>query len=336
MPVTLAPPTPAALVTTNRVSTGLHRWRKTKSALASGFSFACALIVVAPLALVLGYLFIKGASSLNLAFFFNLPSSPGETGGGVANAIVGTFVLIGIASVIGVPVGVFGAMYLTEYGGPKFNAVIRTSADILNGVPSIVWGIVAYAILVLPKGSPFSVGHYSAIAGSMALAFIMIPLILRTTEEVLLLVPNGYREAALALGIARWKIATRIVLKTASKGILTGALLAVARVSGETAPLLFTALGNSGWSHSIKDPMAALPLQIFTYAISPYPDENRQAWAAALVLLLLVLTLNVGLRFLTRDRTVGSKPGRKSPAAAAETAATTAVTGGAVTAPTPS
>ena len=219
---------------------------------------------------------------------------------------------------------------MTEYAGPKFASGVRFAADLLNGVPSIVWGIVAYAILVLPKGSPFSVGHYSAIAGSLALAFIMIPLILRTTEEVLLLVPNGYREAALALGIAQWKICTRIVLQTASKGILTGALLAVARVSGETAPLLFTALGNSGWSHSVKDPMAALPLQIFTYAISPYPDENRQAWAAALVLLLLVLTLNVGLRFLTRDRIVTSKPGRKS-LGAAESAAATAVTGGAVT-----
>ncbi len=319
-----------------QVSERLRRWRKFKSAFVSGLCMACAAIVVTPLALVFTYLVIKGAGSINFAFFTQLPVPHGEVGGGVVHAIVGSFILVGMAAIIGLPTGVLGALYVTEYAGPKFAAGVRFSADLLNGVPSIVWGIVAYAILVLPKGSPFSVGHYSAIAGSMALAFIMIPLILRTTEEVLLLVPNGYREAALALGIARWKIATRIVLKTASKGILTGALLAVARVSGETAPLLFTALGNSGWSHSIKDPMAALPLQIFTYAISPYPDENRQAWAAALVLLLLVLTLNVGLRFLTRDRIVGSKPDRKSPAAAAETAATTAVTGGAVTAPTPS
>ena len=321
MPATLAPPAPAAPVTTNRVSTRLHRWRKTKSALASGFSFACALIVVAPLALVLGYLFIKGASSLNLAFFFNLPSSPGETGGGVANAIVGTFVLIGIASVIGVPVGVFGAMYLTEYGGPKFNAVIRTSADILNGVPSIVWGIVAYAILVdhnvVIFGHTFWRKGFSATAGGIALAFIMIPMVLRTTEEVLLLVPNSYREAAAALGINRWRICVQIVGKTALKGIVTGVVLAVARVAGETAPLLFTALGNRYWSfqahgpikelpgqiaNGFTQPIAALPLQIFSYAISPYEDWHRQAWAAALVLILLVLGLNVGLRALTRER----------------------------------
>ena len=319
MPATLSPPAPA--VVTNRVSTGQHRWRKAKSALASGFSFACALIVVAPLALVLGYLFIKGASSLNLAFFFNLPSSPGELGGGVANAIVGTFILIAIASAIGVPVGVFGALYLTEYGGRKFNAVIRTSADILNGVPSIVWGIVAYAILVDHNVVIF--GHqlwkkgFSATAGGIALAFIMIPMVLRTTEEVLLLVPNSYREAATALGINRWRICVQIVGQTALKGIVTGVVLAVARVAGETAPLLFTALGNRYWSFQVhgplKDlpgqigngftqPIAALPLQIFSYAISPYEDWHRQAWAAALVLILLVLGLNVGLRVLTRQR----------------------------------
>ena len=319
MPATLAPPAVAA--PTNRVSHRLHRWRKTKSALASGFSFACALIVVAPLALVLGYLFIKGASSLNLAFFVNLPSSPGETGGGVANAIVGTFVLIGIASVIGVPVGVLGALYLTEYGSPRFNAVIRTSADILNGVPSIVWGIVAYALLVNQNVVLF--GHklwskgFSATAGGIALAFIMIPMVLRTTEEVLLLVPNSYREAAAALGINRWRICIQIVGKTALKGIVTGVVLAVARVAGETAPLLFTALGNRYWSfqahgplkaipgeiaNGFTQPIAALPLQIFSYAISPYEDWHRQAWAAALVLILLVLGLNVGLRALTRDR----------------------------------
>ncbi len=316
-----------------QVSESLRRWRKFKSGFVAGLCMVCAALVVLPLGLVFAYLVIKGAGSINFAFFTQLPVPHGEVGGGVVHAIVGSFILVGMAAIIGLPTGIFGALYVTEYAGPKFASGVRFSADLLNGVPSIVWGIVAYAVLVLPKGSPFSVGHYSAIAGSVALAFIMIPLIMRTTEEVLLLVPNGYREAALALGIAKWKICTRIVLKTASKGILTGALLAVARVSGETAPLLFTALGNSGWSHSIKDPMAALPLQIFTYAISPYPDENRQAWAAALVLLMLVLTLNVGLRFLTRDRVASSQPGRKSPGAAVETAAATAATGGAVTAP---
>ncbi len=316
-----------------QVSESLRRWRKFKSGFITGLCVVCAAIVVTPLALVFTYLVIKGAGSINFAFFTQLPVPHGEVGGGVVHAIVGSFLLVGMAAFVGLPTGVLGALYVTEYAGPRFASGVRFAADLLNGVPSIVWGIVAYAILVLPKGSPLSLGHYSAIAGSLALAFIMIPLVLRTTEEVLLLVPNGYREAALALGIARWKICTRIVLKTASKGILTGALLAVARVSGETAPLLFTALGNNGWSHSIKDPMAALPLQIFTYAISPYPDENRQAWAAALVLLLLVLTLNVGLRYFTRERGM-SKPGRRSPAnTATDTAAATATTGGAVTAP---
>ena len=315
-----------------QVSERLRRWRKFKSAFVAGLCMVCAAVVVAPLALVFTYLVIKGAGSINLAFFTQLPVPHGEVGGGVVHAIVGSFLLVGMAALVGLPTGILGALYITEYAGPRFASGVRFAADLLNGVPSIVWGIVAYAILVLPKGSPFSVGHYSAIAGSMALAFIMIPLILRTTEEVLLLVPNGYREAALALGIAKHKICLRIVLQTASKGILTGALLAVARVSGETAPLLFTALGNSGWSHSIKDPMAALPLQIFTYAISPYPDENRQAWAAALVLLLLVLTLNVGLRYFTRERS-GGHPGRKSPVAAVNAAAATAVTGGAATVP---
>lgn len=320
-----------APVRVGRVSERLRRWRKFKSALISGLCFFCAVLVVTPLALVFGYLVVKGAGSINLDFFTKLPVPHGETGGGVVHAIVGSFLLITMAALVGLPTGILGAVYITEYAAPRFASVVRFAADLLNGVPSIVWGIVAYAILVLPKGSPFSVGHYSAVAGALALAFIMIPLVLRTTEEVLLLVPNGYREAALALGIARWRIATSIVLKTAAKGILTGALLAVARVAGETAPLLFTALGNSGWSHSLKDPMAALPLQIYTYAISPYPDENRQAWAAALVLLLLVLVLNVGLRYVTRDRLPGK--GGKKPTVITDKAAATAVTGGAVTVP---
>jgi phosphate transport system permease protein len=321
--------TEAPKLRVGQVSEGLRKWRKFKSALVSGICLICAVLVVTPLALVFSYLVIKGAGAINLDFFIKLPVPHGEVGGGVVHAIVGSVLLVGLAALIGLPTGILGAVYLTEYAGAKFASCVRFAADLLNGVPSIVWGIVAYAILVLPKGSPFSLGHYSAIAGALALAFIMIPLVLRTTEEVLLLVPNSYREAALALGIAKWKISTSIVLKTASKGILTGALLAIARVSGETAPLLFTALGNSGFSHSLKDPMAALPLQIYTYAISPYPDENRQAWAAALVLLLLVLTLNVGLRYLTRERGVG-KPGKPKRALAAE-AATAALTRGAAT-----
>ena len=350
------PPVAPDTLRVGQVSENLRRWRKFKSAFISGLCLACAVIVVAPLALVFGYLVFKGAGSINLDFFTKLPVPHGETGGGVAQAIVGSLILIGMAALIGLPTGILGAVYITEYANRQVASLVRFAADLLNGVPSIVWGIVAYAVFVLPhhpsgaamhepahpgrwgailhflRDPSFSIGHYSALAGALALAFIMIPLVLRTSEEVLLLVPDGYREAALALGIARWKIATRIVLKTATKGILTGSLLAVARVSGETAPLLFTTLGNSGFSHSLKEPMAALPLQIYTYAISPYPDENRQAWAAALVLLLLVLVLNVGLRYVTRDRLPsGSGRGGKANAAAiSNTAAATAVTGGAV------
>ena len=313
-----------------QVSENLRRWRKAKSALVSGICLLCALLVVTPLALVFTYLVIKGAGSINLDFFTKLPVPHGEVGGGVVHAILGSVILVGIAALIGLPTGVLGALYLTEYAGRRFASYVRFAADLLNGVPSIVWGIVAYAILVLPYargGTFFSVGTYSAIAGSLALAFIMIPLVLRTTEEVLLLVPNGYREAAMALGIAKWRITLNIVFKTAFKGIVTGGLLAVARVSGETAPLLFTAFGNTGFSHSLKQAMAALPLQIYVYSISPYPDEIRQAWAAALVLLLLVLTLNVGVRFITRDRRTGGA-GKKQ-ADPVPRAATTAITGGA-------
>jgi phosphate transport system permease protein len=195
-----------------------------------------------------------------------------------------------------VPVGVLGGVYLSEYGTEKGNWWIRFGADVLNGVPSIVWGIVAYALVVVPmKG-------FSTYAGGVALGFMMIPLVMRTTEEVLLLVPNGYREAALALGVSRWQMIVQIVMKTAFKGIVTGVLLAGGRIAGETAPLLFTAFGNRFWTHHLKDPIAALPLQIFSYAISPYDDWHRQAWAGALVLILLVLTINIGVRVITRGR----------------------------------
>jgi phosphate transport system permease protein len=236
---------------------------------------------------------------VDLAFFTHLPKPVGEPGGGMANAIVGTLVLLGLASLIGVPVGVLGGVYLSEYGAEKLNWWIRFGADILNGVPSIVWGIVAYSLVVLPmKG-------FSAYAGGVALGFMMIPLVIRTTEEVLLLVPNGYREAALALGIPRWKMIVRIVMTTALKGIVTGVLLAGARIAGETAPLLFTAFGNQFWTHNLKDPIAALPLQIFTYAISPYDDWHRQAWAGALVLILIIFLINIGVRALTQGRFSG-------------------------------
>jgi len=281
---------------TMQVGLAYHRWRKFKSLIMSVVSFVCALLVIAPLGLVLFYLIKAGANAVNWNFFTQLPKSVGESGGGMANAIVGTLVLLGLASVIGVPIGVLGGVYLCEYGSDKANWWIRFGADILNGVPSIVWGIVAYALVVIPmKG-------FSAFAGGVALGFMMIPLIMRTTEEVLLLVPNGYREAALALGISRWRVIVRIVMKTAFKGIITGVLLAAARIAGETAPLLFTAFGNRYWTHNLANPISALPLQIFTYAISPYDDWHRQAWAGALVLILMVLVINVGVRFLTRER----------------------------------
>ncbi len=274
-----------------------HGWRKFKSALASGLSFTSAVLVISPLALVFFYLVIQGASSVNLDFFTQLPAPVGEKGGGMANAIVGTLELLGIASLVGVPIGVLGGVYLAEYGSARINWGLRFVADVLNGVPSITWGVVVYGLVVLRFKS------FSAYAGGLALGFMMIPLIMRTTEEVLLLVPNGYREASLALGISRWKTIVCIVMKTASKGIITGILLALARIAGETAPLLFTAFGNRFWNHDLAEPIAALPLQIFSYAISPYDDWHRQAWAGALVLVVGIFVINVLVRFLTRDRT---------------------------------
>jgi phosphate transport system permease protein len=274
-----------------------HRWRKIKSALASAISFVSAVLVIAPLALIFFHLIRNGASSVNWAFFTELPKPVGVAGGGMANAIVGSFEMLGLASLIGIPIGVLGGVYLAEYGTTRGNWALRFTADVLNGVPSITWGVVVYGLAVLPfKG-------FSAFAGALALGLMMIPLIMRTTEEVVLLVPNGYREAALALGIARWKTIVHIVMKTASKGIITGILLALARVAGETAPLLFTAFGNRFWNHDPTQPIAAVPLQIFSYAISPYEDWHRQAWAGALVLLTTIFLINVAVRVVTRDRT---------------------------------
>ncbi len=273
-----------------------HAWRKFKDRLASVLCFLGAVLVIAPLALVLFYFIRAGISALNFDFFTQLPKPVGEMGGGMANAIVGTLVLLALASLIGIPVGVLGGVYLSEYGSSWMNGWIRFGADVLNGVPSIIWGIVAYALIVIPmKG-------FSAYSGGIALGFMMIPMILRTTEEVLLLVPNGYREAALALGIAHWRMIVQVVMKTALKGIVTAILLAEARVAGETAPLLFTAFGNRFWNHNLSDPIAALPLQIFSYAISPYDDWHRQAWTGALVLILLVLGINMSVRWLTRGK----------------------------------
>ena len=276
--------------------TSQHHWRKFKNAWMQVLTLMCALLVVVPLGLIFYHVLKSGIGAVNWSFFTELPKPVGETGGGMANAIVGTFELLGLAALVGVPVGVLGGVFLSEYGAYRLNWWIRFAADILNGVPSIIWGMVVYALVVVPmKG-------FSAWAGGIVLGMMMVPLIMRTTEEVLLLVPGGYREAALALGISQWRAILQIVIRTALNGIITGVLLALARVAGETAPLLFTAFGNRYWSHHLSEPVAALPLQIFNYAISPYEDWHRQAWAGALVLLLLVAIINVSVRFLTRGR----------------------------------
>ena len=273
-----------------------HRWRKFKNAVMQVVTCTCALLVVVPLGLVFYHVVKSGIGAVNWAFFTQLPKPVGELGGGMANAIAGTFELLGLAALLGVPLGVLGGVFLSEYGSSRLNWWIRFSADVLNGVPSIIWGMVVYGLVVVPmKG-------FSAWAGGLVLGMMMVPLIMRTSEEVLLLVPTGYREAALALGIPQWRAIVQIVLRTALKGIVTGILLALARVAGETAPLLFTAFGNRFWNHHLSDPIAALPLQIFNYAISPYDDWHRQAWAGALVLLLFVAVINISVRFLTRER----------------------------------
>ncbi len=275
---------------------GYARWRKLKSTGVTAVLVVCALAVIAPLFLIIYFLLVRGFGSIDWNFFTQLPKPTGEVGGGMANAIVGTLVLLAMASVVGVPVGILGGIYLAEYGSDKANNWLRFMADVLNGVPSIVWGMVVYLMLVVPfKG-------YSAYAGGVALGLMMVPLVVRTSEEVLILVPQSYREAAMALGVARWKVIMVIVVRTALKGIMTGVIVALARIAGETAPLLFTVLGNTFWSHSLKEPISALPLQIFAYAISPYDDWHRQAWAGALVLMALILALNITVRVLSRDR----------------------------------
>src|SRR3989442_8081010 len=273
-----------------------HHWRKIKNALVQVATCSCALVVIVPLALIFYHVLKSGIGAVNWDFFTKLPKPVGEAGGGMANAIVGTLELLGLAALFGVPPGVLGGIFLSETGSPRLSWWIRFAADVLNGVPSIIWGMVVYALVAVPmKG-------FSTLAGGIVLGMMMTPLIMRTTEEVLRLVPNGYREAAVALGIVQWRTVLQIVARTALKGIITGILLALARVAGETAPLLFTAFGNRFWNHNLADPIAALPLQIFNYAISPYEDWHRQAWAGALVLLMLVAIVNVTVRVLTRDR----------------------------------
>lgn len=251
-------------------------------------------LVIVPLVAIFAYLLYKGASSINLDFFLKVPKPVGESGGGMANAIFGSAVLLGLASLIGIPIGIAGGIFLAEFGrGTKLAASVRFTADVLNGVPSIVMGLAIYSLVVVPQK------HFSALAGGIALGIMMIPTVCRTSEEMLLMVPNSVREAALALGLPNWRSVLSITVKTASPGIITGCMLAFARVAGETAPLLFTALGNSFWSSSLNQPIAALPLQIYVYALSPYEDWHRLAWAGALVLIVLIVLAVSLVRYVT-------------------------------------
>jgi phosphate transport system permease protein len=259
-------------------------------------AMACTIAVLLPLALVLGYLLAKGVTSLSIDFFTHLPKPVGELGGGMANAIVGSIVLVALACCLGLPIGVMTGIYLAEYGQGRFAWTVRFCADILNGVPSIVIGIYAYTLVVLPLRS------FSAYAGGIALGVIMLPIVARTTEEMIRMVPNSLREASLALGVPSWRTTLRVVVRTARGGIVTGIMLAVARVAGETAPLLFTAFGNQYWQRGLEGPISSLPVQIYTYAISPFDDWHRQAWAGALVLLTLISVTSLAVRLVTRGR----------------------------------
>ena len=272
------------------------RRRRVKNAVMVSVLALSAVLATVPLILILYHLLKSGLSSVNVDFFTNTPKPPGESGGGMYNAIVGTLMLVAMASAIGMPIGIGAGLYLVERKGTKLANAVRFLADVLNGLPSIVMGIFAWQFLVKP------IGHFSALAGAAALAAMMVPMVTRTTEEMVSLVPTSLREAALALGYSRARTAMTVVLRTATAGIVTGALVAVARIAGETAPLLFTALGNQFTSYSLDKPIAALPLQIFNYAVSPYDDWHSQAWAGALVLIALVLIISLAARAATRGR----------------------------------
>ena len=268
--------------------------------LMTGVAVLTVILVLVPLFAIFAYLVYRGVGSINWAFLTQTPKPVGEAGGGMANAIVGSVFILALASILGVPLGVGAGIYLAEYGRNRFGDVIRFTADVLNGVPSIVIGIVAYSIVVLAQG------HFSALAGGVALAIMMVPTITRTTEEMLLLVPQALREAAYGLGVPRWRTTLSITLRTATSGVITGIMLAFARVAGETAPLLFTALWNQFWNLKVNEPTAALPLQIYAYALSPYDDWHRQAWAGAFVLIVLIVTSVAAVRYAVRRGTFGA------------------------------
>jgi phosphate transport system permease protein len=272
------------------------RYRKTKSNLILILCVLMAILTIVPLLYIFFYTTASGFKFLSLDFITEMPKPVGETGGGMYNAIIGTLILISIASVIGIPIGILTGIYVAEYSGGLFSNIIKFVTDVLSGIPSIVIGIFAYTIVVMPMGG------FSALSGGIALGIIMIPTVIRITEEMLKLVPQSIREASLALGISRWKTTLNIVLKTAMSGIITGILLAIARIAGETAPLLFTAFGNQFFSTSLDEPIASLPIQIYNYAKSPYTDWHEQAWAGALILILLVFVINLIVRFFTKSK----------------------------------
>jgi phosphate transport system permease protein len=264
----------------------------------TGVAALTVVVVLVPLFAIFAYLVYKGIGSINLAFLTQTPKPVGEAGGGMANAIVGSMVILAIASLLGVPLGIGAGIFLSEYGRNRYGDIVRFVSDVLNGVPSIVIGIVAYGLVVLPQK------HFSALAGGIALAIMMIPTIARTTEQMLLLVPQAIREAAYGLGVSRWRTTLSITLRTATSGVITGVMLAFARVAGETAPLLFTAFGNQYWNWKTDQPTAALSLQIFTYAISPFDEWHRQAWAGALVLIVLIVTAVAAVRIAVKHGTL--------------------------------
>ena len=272
------------------------KWRKAKSTIMIALSVLCAVVAIIPLFIILFYTISQGLSSINWAFFTQMPKPAGEAGGGMANALAGTGILILIGSAIGLPVGIFSGIYLSQNQSSFFAKTVRFLAEVLNGIPSIVIGVVAYIIVVLPMK------HFSALAGGFALGILMMPLVTRTTEEMMNLIPNSVREASLGLGIPRWKTTLFIILPAAFKGIFTGILLSIARAAGETAPLLFTALGNRFWSTDLGQPIASLTVFIYDYAKAPFEDWNRQAWAAALVLILLVMFINILFRIVTHKK----------------------------------
>ncbi|MEK7703858.1 MAG: phosphate ABC transporter permease PstA [Myxococcota bacterium] len=277
-----------------------YQRRKIVDRLGRTAAHGASLVAVVVLVNILGYVAWRGVGGLSWALVTDLPGPAGESGGGMGNAIVGTLTILGLAAVVGLPVGILTGVYLAELGSSKVAIVVRFAADVLAGVPSIVVGVFVYGLVVLPMH------RFSAIAGAVALAVLMLPSVARTTEELLRLVPHTLREAALALGVPKWRTTLRVVLRTAAPGVVTGVMLAVARAAGETAPLLFTALGSQNWARGIDEPTASLPVQIYTYAVSPYESWHAQAWAAALLLVVLVLVLNLAAHLLVRHR-VGSR-----------------------------